>query len=290
MTPRTPAPRRRGGADATIEAAGVGFAYPGATRAVLEGVSLRAEAGTVTALLGPNGAGKSTLLRLLAGLLRPAAGEVRMGGEDVARLSPARLARRRAVVGAEELPAFAWTALEVVLMGRAPHLLGAGGARRGRGGRFALEGAEDLDLARAALERVDCGHLAGRPVAALSSGERQRVWLARALCQDTSALLLDEPTSHLDPAHALRVGALLGELAGEGRAVVAVLHDPNLAGAAADQVVFLAGGGVAAAGSPAAVLVPDVLRSVYGVEARRVGDAPPAVVFGLGHRAAGQSS
>ncbi len=259
---------------AAVEAVGVRYRYPGAAGEVLDGVSLGASAGEVTALLGPNGAGKSTLLRLLAGLLAPAEGSVRVGGEDIAALSPAALARRRAVVGAEEVPAFAWTALEVVLMGRAPHLV-----LGGRGGAFALEAEGDLALARAALARVDCAHLEARSVASLSSGERQRVWLARALCQDTPVLLLDEPTSHLDPAHALHVGALLRGLAAEGRAVVAVLHDPNLAGQAADQIVFLAQGGIAAAGRPGDVLVPEVLGAVYGVRARRVGDAPPAVVF-----------
>lgn len=238
-------------------------------RVVLDGIDLRLEAGAVTAVLGPNGAGKTTLLRLLAGLNRPTAGRVTWDGSDLAGLSPPQLARRVALVGAEPQIPFAWSALEIVLMGRAPHV--ATGA---------LEGPEDIQAARAALARVDATELSDRPITELSAGERQRVLIARGLCQDTPVLLLDEPTSHLDPAHASRLTGVLRAAAAGGRAVVWVAHDVNLAARGADRLVFLKDQTVAAQGAPDVMLTEEIMRRVYGIGGRRVDGAPPAFVLG----------
>ncbi len=239
------------------------------SRVVLEGVDLALKAGAVTAVLGPNGAGKTTLLALLAGLSRPTSGRVTWDGVDLATLPAPELARRVALVGAEPPIPFAWSALEIVLMGRAPHV--AAGA---------LERPEDLQAAREALGRVDALDLAGRRITELSAGERQRVLIARGLCQDTPVLLLDEPTSHLDPAHALRLATVLRDVARGGRAVVWVAHDVNLAARGADQLVFLKDRAVAAHGSPDALLTEDTMRRVYGIGGRRLDGDPPAFVLG----------
>jgi len=253
----------------SLEAIGLSFGYvPG--RPILRDVAVTVRAGEVLGILGPNGAGKSTLLRLLAGLLRPDAGEVRLDGRPIADVRPRERARRIAVVLEPPAPEMDWSAFELVLMGRAPHL---------RAGRF--ESDADRAKTRAALARADAGPLADRAYTELSAGERQRVLLARALCQDTPVLLLDEPTSHLDPGHALRLAALLRALAAEGRAVACVLHDLPLALRACDRAILLAGGGVAAVGPAEEVLAPEPLARVFGVRTRHV-DGPsetrPALV------------
>lgn len=249
-----------------LVARGIRHAYSG--RLVLAGVDLKLSAGTVTALLGPNGAGKTTLLRILGGLLDPDAGEVRLGSDRLGALAPHERACRVALVGGEPMIPFAWSALEIVLMGRAPYL-----------GRGRFESASDQRCAREALAKVDAVDLADRPITELSAGERQRILIARGLCQDTSVLLLDEPTNHLDPAHALRLVAVLRALASEGRTVGCVLHDVNLAARAADRLVFLADGQIVAAGAPSEVLTPETVARVYSVRCRRVDGDPPAIVL-----------
>ena len=255
----------------TLRCDAVGARY--GARRVLEGVDLALAPGSVTAILGPNGSGKTTLLRLLAGLLAPTAGRVLLGERPLDEIPRRELARAVALVGVEPEIPFAWTALEIVLMGRAPHLAA---------GR--LEGAAEIERARAALARLDAAPLAHRAITELSAGERQRVLLARGLCQQTPALLLDEPTSHLDPAHALRLASILRELAADGRAIAWVAHDLNLAARGADRLVFLRHGRVAAAGSPDEVLTEATIRQVFGVGGRRVEGPPPAFLPGEGSR------
>lgn len=255
---------------ASLAACALSFRY-GRGPLVLDRVDAEAAPGEVLAVVGPNGAGKSTLLRLLAGLLAPSAGEVLLGGAPLLALSARERARRVAVA----LPApegdLGFSALEIVLMGRAPHL-----------GLARLESPDDHERARAALARCGALPLAARPFGALSSGERQRVLLARAVCQDTPVLLLDEPTSHQDPAHALAIAALCRDLAAAGRVVVCVLHDLNLAFKAADKALVLrVDGSVAATGPVAAVLTPALLAAVYGVAARRVDDGAGAAALVL---------
>ena len=242
---------------------------------LLADVSLELRPGEVVAVAGPNGAGKSSLLRVLSGELRPTAGSVALDARPLGSWSGARLARRRAVMGTERTVAFAFTATEVALMGRLPH----------HGGN-----PTDLDRAvvRERLAAVDCASLADRIYATLSTGERQRVRLARALaqvaggrCDDTDMsrpadesspdegapcyLLLDEPTSSLDPAHQHVAMALLRREADAGRGVLAILHDLQLAAAYADRIVLMRGGRIVETGEPASTLRSDLLESVFDI-------------------------
>jgi iron complex transport system ATP-binding protein len=234
---------------------------------LLDGVSVAVAAGEVVAVAGPNGAGKSTLIATLAGDRRPTRGEVVLSGRPLGHWSAAELARRRAVMSAERSIAFGFRADEVALLGRLPM----------HGGRPTDA---DRALVRELLAEVDCAHLARRVYATLSTGERQRVALARAIAQVTDEpvasagtadarterfLLLDEPTSSLDPAHQHLALRLVRREAAAGRGVLAVLHDLNLAAAYADRIVLMAGGRVAASGSPRHVLRADLLEQVFGI-------------------------
>ncbi|MBI4576874.1 MAG: ABC transporter ATP-binding protein [Planctomycetes bacterium] len=223
------------------------------------------------AIVGANGAGKSTLLRCLVRLLRPAAGRVLLDGLDLAGLPSRALARRMAYVPQETHLAFPYTALQVVLMGRLPHLP-----------RFGFEGPEDLHTVRTAMELTETLDLAGRAVGELSTGERQRVLLARALAQGPEVLCLDEPTAHLDLRRRVAIYELLDRLRWEGgMTVVEVSHDLNLAAQRADRMAVLHRGRVATSGRPAEVVTAAMLREVFGVEAlvtRPEGGAGPVVV------------
>jgi iron complex transport system ATP-binding protein len=231
----------------------VSFAFR--TRPVLSRVSMALAAGELVGVLGPNGSGKTTLLRLLAGLAAPSSGTVRLDGAPLAGLARRALARRLALVPQDPHLDYPFTALEVALMGRAPHQRGLG-----------LPSARDLATAERALALVDAAALAARPVDRLSGGERQRVFVARALAQEPAVLLLDEPTTHLDVRHQLDVHALVRRLCREeGLACVTVVHDLNLAMAYCDRVVVLAAGHVAASGPPAAALTPERVAAVFGV-------------------------
>jgi iron complex transport system ATP-binding protein len=225
----------------------------GGSRDAVAGVSLSVESGEVVAAIGPNAAGKSTLARLCCGLLPPDQGSLSLQGTELPRLTRRERARRVAFLPQNPPHDLSFTAREVALMGRAPHL-----------GLWALEGPRDLETARAALEQFDALDLADRPVAQLSGGERQRVFLARAFAQEASLLVLDEPTAALDLAHQVLLVNALRRKAREGGAALHVLHDLALAGAACDRLVLLDRGQVVAEGPPAEVLRPAILSPVYG--------------------------
>jgi iron complex transport system ATP-binding protein len=224
-------------------------------RIVLREVSLTLRAGEVVALIGPNGAGKSTLLRAASGILKPARGGVQVNGDDVRHWPPERRARHIAVVPqAVRLPE-AFTACEVVLMGRTPYL-----------GWLGREGERDRRAARLAMERTCTSELAERRMDELSGGEQQRVLIARALAQAAPILLMDEPTAHLDLKHQAGILSLVRSLAlAEGLAVLMALHDLNLAAQFADRLALLAGGGLRFTGPPAEVLTAAHLEAAYGV-------------------------
>jgi len=234
------------------------FGYPvpaGGSLEVLRGVDLRLEHGELLALLGTNGSGKTTLLRVLAGTLRAASGSIELFGRPLAEFSRGALARRVAVLPQSlELPG-GFRAGELVEMGRAPH------AQR----RFGPSPADEEAVERALVD-ADALDLAHRRVEELSGGERQRVLVAMALAQEPDLLLLDEPTLHLDLAHQVALLNAIDRLRlRRGLAVVAVLHDLNLAAAFAPRVVLLSAGVVVADGDPASVLTTERVRETFGV-------------------------
>ena len=244
-------------------------------RPVLSGVSVRVAEGERIALVGPNGAGKTTLLRALTGLI-PYAGRLALRGREVADWRPKDRAREVALVRQQSDLAVDFTARELVALGRAPHLGWAQALRP-----------DDRARVDAALDAVDLGALADRPVTQLSGGEQQRVALAQALAQDAPLLLLDEPTAHLDVRHQLDLLDRLGALAEAGRTVVAALHDLDRAAAFADRLWVLAEGTLAADGPPADVLTPALLRRAFGVEAEVewAGSAPRVRYLGVANGA-----
>lgn len=240
-----------------VEVRDVRFGYGASGPEVLHGVSLAAECGTLHGVIGPNGSGKSTLLRVIGGAARPSSGCVLLDGQDISSLSPRQAAQRVAAVGASEAVVFSFSVEETVMMGRSPHL------------RF-LTSETSLDVAKAreAMERTGVAHLAERRITALSSGERQRVLIARALAQEPRVLLLDEPTAHLDVNFQVEIMELVQALAHEsGITTIAVLHDLNLAGRYCDRITMLSSGQVAACGAPGEVLTEEHLLEVYGVRA-----------------------
>jgi iron complex transport system ATP-binding protein len=225
-------------------------------RPVLDAVSLEIGTGERLALVGPNGAGKSTLLRVATGLLRPTVGDVRLRGDDVARLDRREIARRLAVVPQQASVPFATTVEEVVGLGRLPHEDPFRGPRAG-----------DRAAVAAAIDRVGVGHLLGRDARELSLGERQLVLIALAVAQDAPVLLLDEPTVHLDLRHQVETMELLVDLnERDGTTIVAVLHDLRLAAHFFPRIALLDGGRLVADGAPGDVLVPDRIREVFGVD------------------------
>lgn len=222
---------------------------------VLRSVSFEARPGEIAGLIGPNGAGKSTLLRVLAGLLRPEAGQVRIGDTRLRTLNAGQRARRIAFMPQHDAT-HPFTAIETVLMGRYAHL-----------GRFELEGKRDREIALEAMSRTDTAHFEDRQLDRLSGGERQRVILARALAQQAGVILLDEPSASLDLRHRLSImETLKSEAATRQVAVVVALHDVSLAGRYCDRLTLLSEGRIEAEGTPAEVLTPGNLRSAFGVE------------------------
>ena len=223
-------------------------------RLALQGCDLAIDGGELVAIVGPNGAGKSTLLRVLAGLLRPRSGSVRLDGVDIGTLSRPAIARRIAVVPQVFETLFPFTVREIVSLGRTARL-----------GVFGRVGSADAAAVDRALGELDLRALALRRIDALSGGERQRAVLAMALAQECDVLLLDEPTVHLDPAHQVATLGLVRRLAqSRGLAVAAVLHDLNLAASLADRIVVLAEGQVVRDAAPMTALDAELIRAVFG--------------------------
>jgi iron complex transport system ATP-binding protein len=220
---------------------------------IVQDASLVVETGEIAGLVGPNGSGKSTLLRAIYRHLRPVAGLVTVGGEDVWRSSPAQAARRTAALPQERPTEFDMTVREIVFMGRTPH-------KR----PFAVDTAEDVAIVDEALRSVRLAPLADRRFSSLSGGEKQRALVARAIAQRSRVLVLDEPTNHLDVRYALELMELVREL---GLTTIAALHDLNLAAAYCQRVHVLDGGRLVAGGPPADVLTAPLLRAVFGVDA-----------------------
>jgi len=237
--------------DGRLTARDLSFTY--GEMPVLRAVDLEVEPGEIVGVVGPNGSGKTTLLKIFAGILRNYTGRVTVGGTEVRNVPPKDLARRVAVVPQETVTGLPFTALEVVLMGRHPHLRG-----------LAFESELDVEIARKALERTGAASLASRNIQRLSSGERQRVIFARAIAQEAGAILLDEPTSFLDIRYQVEIYDLVRQLAvEEGLVALTVLHDLNLAAEYCDRIYLLKEGGVFAEGVTDEVLTWTNLTSVF---------------------------
>jgi iron complex transport system ATP-binding protein len=263
-----------------IEVADVHFGYQGAP--VLRGVSLSVRPGDLIGVLGPNGSGKTTLLRLMSGALTPASGRVAIGDQPISVLDRRQLARRLAVVPQETHLAFDYSAIEIVLMGRYPHL-----------GPFEVEGQDDLAIARAALDLTGTTQLADRAFDTLSGGEKQRVVIASALAQlaegvtdgvaqalvvaDGAVLLLDEPTASLDIRYQLEVSSILRRLHDERRlTIVLSTHDLRFAASTCTTVVLLGRGAVIAEGPPSAVLNAASVGALYEIDTASAAPLIPA--------------
>ncbi len=245
-------------ADSVWSLRGVHFRHPGADRPTLSDITLDVRSGRMTAVLGPNGAGKSTLLHILLGTLTPESGDVRFQDRTLGEWPRRELAREIGVVPQGEAePLF--SAREIVAMGRYPYL-----------GPWQRERPEDAAAIHRAMERCDVTEFADRWLSTLSGGERQRVRVARALAQEPSVLVLDEPTTFLDIRHEMTTFALLRDLRDAGTTVVLATHNLNLAARYADDLVLMRDGRVTARGTPTEVLTAERVAAVY--------DWPVAVV------------
>jgi iron complex transport system ATP-binding protein len=246
--------------------------------AIIQDLSVSIPSGQITALVGPNGCGKSTLLRGLARLLAPKGGAAFLDGKAIHQIPTRELAKQLGILPQSPVAPEGLTVRELVAQGRFPHQ------------SWLQQWAEDDEAAVAsALELTGMVAFADRPVDALSGGQRQRAWIAMTLAQETPIILLDEPTTYLDLAHQIEVLHLLERLnRHQGRTVVMVVHDLNHATRHATHLIAMCAGRVVAAGRPADVVTPGLLREVFGVEAEVVADprlgVPLCVPYGLAER------
>ena len=236
----------------TLEARGLDFGYAG--RVVGRGLDLTLGKGEVLCVLGPNGSGKTTLFRTLLGLLPRLGGRVTIGGEDIERMPRGRIAREVAYVPQASSSYFDFSLAEMVLMGRTAHL-----------GAFAAPGAHDRSLAHAALERMGIGTLAGRPVGAVSGGERQLALIARAIATEARTLVMDEPTANLDFGNQARVLSHVAALRDSGVSILLCTHDPDHAFHVADRVLLMREGSAVTLARTEAALTADNLSRLYDV-------------------------
>lgn len=237
-----------------LEVQQVSFSY--GKRRVLDGISFRLEPGETVGVVGPNGSGKTTLVKVLSRVLTPAGGKVLLDGTNIRAMGRSQLARLMAVVPQSPSLPDAFSVLELVLMGRTPHL-----------GFLQGERLSDLTAARRAMEMTDTWEMADRRIGELSGGERQRVVLARALAQEPSLLLLDEPTAHLDIAHQIDMLDLVRGLSARQKlSVLAIFHDLSLAAQYCDRLIMMSQGRIYGEGSPAEVVTERAIREVYRAE------------------------
>ncbi|NAZ38280.1 ATP-binding cassette domain-containing protein [Rubellimicrobium sp. CFH 75288] len=225
--------------------------------AIVRGVNFHARQGRLTALVGPNGCGKSTLLKTLARVIKPSTGTVELDGRPIHALPTREVARRLALLPQGPVAPEGLRVRELVAQGRFPH-------------RTLLRQWSPADTAAVAvaMDRTNLAELAEAPVEGLSGGQRQRAWIAMALAQETPILLLDEPTTFLDLKVQVDILTLLSRIAHEeGRTVVVVLHEINMAAAFADRIVMMAGGRILAEGAPREVVTPETLDRVFGLAA-----------------------
>ena len=243
-----------------LDAEGLVLGYPDAPEPVVDGASIAAEPGSVTALVGPNGSGKSTLLKGLATQIAPEEGSVFLDGRDVHSMDTKALARKLGLLSQESTSPNSITVEDLVYHGRYPHR-----------GFFDSVTDEDECAVNNAIELAGCGHLRDRDVGSLSGGQKQLAWIAMALAQDTDVLLLDEPTTFLDLHHQMEVMEIIETLRDESDVtVVVVLHDIEQAARLADRMIALKDGEVRARGPPSEVVTEDLLAEVFRVDAEVV--------------------
>jgi len=243
-----------------LEALSIGVQVSG--KRLVQGVSVEVPPGHLLAVVGPNGAGKSTLLRVLSGEHPPTKGQICLNGTELHRWSAKQLAQMRAVLPQNSSLSFPFRVLDVVLIGRTPHLRSA-------------ESSHDYAIVDQALQAVDMSEFGRRPYTTLSGGEKQRLQLARVLAQiwEESSLgprylFLDEPTNNLDIAHQHRMMRVARDLKDQGVGILAVLHDLNLAAQYADTIMLMQNGQVSANGFPSDVLTPDRIKEVFMIPVR----------------------
>ena len=223
---------------------------------LLSDLSFDVGSGSFLAIAGPNGVGKSTLLNLLCASIKPQAGSITLDSQSLQSYTTETLAKKVAVVRQEFVPAFGFSVLETVLMARTPYY-----------GRLGFESRSDREIVTGALEATDTVQFASRLLANISGGERQRVFIARALAQQTPILMLDEPTSFLDLRHQVRIYDLLKQMQIEqSKTIIAITHDINLAAQYCDQVLLLGPDAQCYTGSPANILSPSRISKVFGVD------------------------
>ncbi len=229
------------------------------TKEILRGISVNAGKKEFVGVIGPNGSGKSTLLKCIYRVLKPGKGAVYLNGQELYTMSVKSSAKKMAVVSQHNYYNFDFSVREVVLMGRSPH-------------KKALErdDARDFQIVEEALKTVKMEEFADRSFSTLSGGEQQRVILARALAQQTPALILDEPTNHLDITHQLLLLDLVKNL---HVTVISALHDLNMAAAFCDKLYVMKQGEAVAYGTPREVLTPALIRDIYQVDAEIVRDS-----------------
>lgn len=234
----------------------VHFSYNG--QPAVAGLSLSMAAGKFYGVVGPNGSGKTTMLDLLLGVKKPDEGDIHLKRKSLASYDKISLAKEMALVPQEFQINFAFTVLEVVMMGRHPYLR-----------RFGAPLAEDYDIARAAMAALDIEQFENRMINGLSGGEKQRVVAARSLAQQPQVLMLDEATSNLDIRHTLSILQVAKRLVSEqGKTVIAVLHNLNLAGAYCDELIFLKAGHLHSTGDTCTALSPETIKDVFEIDCR----------------------
>ncbi|MCX4690347.1 ABC transporter ATP-binding protein [Kitasatospora purpeofusca] len=263
-----------------LAARGVTVGY--GERTVIDALDVTIPTGLVTTIIGPNGCGKSTLLRTLSRLLRPSRGSVVLDGEDIATLRTRDVAKRLGLLPQSPVAPEGLTVADLVARGRHPHQ-----------SWLRQWSSDDASVVEDALAMTGVSDLADRPVDSLSGGQRQRVWISMTLAQGTDLLLLDEPTTYLDLAHAIDVLDLVDDLHESGRTVVMVLHDLNLAARYSDNLIVMKAGAVLAQGHPRDVVTAELLHEAFGLRARviddPVGDRPLIVPIGRTHVRSGMN-
>ncbi|EYT82150.1 ABC transporter [Streptomyces sp. Tu 6176] len=257
-----------------LAARGVTVGY--GDRTVIDALDVAIPPGVVTTIIGPNGCGKSTLLRTLSRLLKPTRGSVVLDGADIAELRTRDVAKKLGLLPQSPVAPEGLTVADLVARGRHPHQ-----------SWLRQWSSDDASVVERALAMTGVSDLAGRPVDALSGGQRQRVWISMTLAQGTDLLLLDEPTTYLDLAHAIDVLDLVDDLHESGCTVVMVLHDLNLAARYSDNLVVMKAGSVLAQGHPRDVVTPELLHEAFGLRAEvmvdPVGERPLIVPIGRTH-------